>query len=209
MTDALGMPWRYWLAGGPVLAPLALVCLAMWTYFFRSRRALLAAVREGEAVEEELARAGGAPGGGRRAADASPAAGVFAAVVAAARAAIAEGREPGRAFDRAGEERLLVLRRDLVLIGALAGAAPLLGLLGTVAGMIKTFDAVAAAAGDTGSRVASGISEALITTQYGLVVAIPGLFGVERLNRLLVQVRARLGVLRLYVVPDTAPPGAR
>ncbi|MEK9985703.1 MAG: MotA/TolQ/ExbB proton channel family protein, partial [Opitutae bacterium] len=54
-------------------------------------------------------------------------------------------------------------------------AAPLMGLLGTVMGMLATFDGLTSNIGRTIELVASGISEALITTQTGLVIAIPGL----------------------------------
>jgi biopolymer transport protein ExbB len=54
--------------------------------------------------------------------------------------------------------------------------APLLGLLGTVSGMVKTFVVIAEFGTGNARALASGISEALITTQTGLVVAVPGLF---------------------------------
>jgi biopolymer transport protein ExbB len=56
--------------------------------------------------------------------------------------------------------------------------APLLGLLGTVIGMIETFESLADADlfSSSGGGIAGGISQALITTQFGLVVAIPGVF---------------------------------
>jgi biopolymer transport protein ExbB len=57
----------------------------------------------------------------------------------------------------------------------LAGVAPLLGLLGTVSGMITTFEVIASFGTGNARAMASGISEALITTQTGLVVAVPGL----------------------------------
>ncbi len=57
----------------------------------------------------------------------------------------------------------------------LAAIAPLLGLLGTVAGMITTFDVIAKFGTGNAKAMASGISEALVTTQTGLVVAVPGL----------------------------------
>lgn len=57
----------------------------------------------------------------------------------------------------------------------LAAAAPLLGLLGTVTGMISTFDVIAQFGTGNSRALASGISEALITTQSGLVAAVPGL----------------------------------
>lgn len=61
-------------------------------------------------------------------------------------------------------------------IQILANIAPLLGLLGTVGGMIKTFAVIALYGTGNAKALASGISEALITTQTGLVVAIPGIF---------------------------------
>jgi len=61
-------------------------------------------------------------------------------------------------------------------ISLLATIAPLLGLLGTVGGMIKTFEVIAEFGTGNARALASGISEALITTQTGLVVAVPGMF---------------------------------
>ncbi len=75
------------------------------------------------------------------------------------------------------------IRNDFLLIAALAGAAPLLGLSGTVAGMLHTFDVLSRSGSALTAPLASGISEALITTQIGLVIAIPGLFGLSWLRR--------------------------
>ena len=62
--------------------------------------------------------------------------------------------------------------------------APLLGLLGTVIGMIETFESLQGSALFSQSGgIAGGISQALITTQLGLVVAIPGLLIGRRLDR--------------------------
>ena len=68
------------------------------------------------------------------------------------------------------------LRDGLNLISVLAAVAPLLGLLGTVLGMISTFDTIALFGNSNPRAMAGGISEALVTTQTGLIVAIPGLF---------------------------------
>lgn len=70
------------------------------------------------------------------------------------------------------------------LLGALVTAAPLLGLLGTVLGMIQTFEGVGMRSAETGAQMAGGISQALITTQIGLVAALPGTFGLVHLYRL-------------------------
>jgi biopolymer transport protein ExbB len=68
-------------------------------------------------------------------------------------------------------------RQRLVLLRTLVAAAPLSGLLGTVMGMLATFSGIATGGrGDTMDKVAGGISEALITTQTGLMVALPGVF---------------------------------
>ncbi len=69
-----------------------------------------------------------------------------------------------------------ILTRHLAAIAVLAAVAPLLGLLGTVIGMVDTFDVIAAFGTGNVKALAGGISVALITTQGGLLVAIPGLF---------------------------------
>jgi biopolymer transport protein ExbB len=78
-------------------------------------------------------------------------------------------------------------------IALLATVAPLLGLLGTVSGMVTTFSVIAEFGTGNARAMASGISEALITTQTGLVVAVPGLFlasfMIRRSNSLLERMR--------------------
>ena len=65
------------------------------------------------------------------------------------------------------------LQRGILFIKIISVVAPLLGLLGTVVGMINTFQAIMLfGAGDAG-RMAGGISQALVTTEFGLIVAIP------------------------------------
>lgn len=64
------------------------------------------------------------------------------------------------------------LRGDLRVIAALGMVAPLLGLLGTVLGMVRAFAGLASA-GSAAESLSAGISEALISTQTGLVVAVP------------------------------------
>ena len=68
------------------------------------------------------------------------------------------------------------LVRNLGTLGTIAAITPLLGLLGTVIGMITVFGVVETAGGGFTSALAGGISQALITTATGLIVAIPTLF---------------------------------
>ena len=75
-----------------------------------------------------------------------------------------------------GRRELLGLQRGLGALATIVGGAPLLGLLGTVLGMIKIFTVVAAAGSGITEQLASGIAQALITTATGLIIAIPALF---------------------------------
>jgi biopolymer transport protein ExbB len=68
------------------------------------------------------------------------------------------------------------LERFLNTLGTIAGISPLLGLLGTVIGMIKVFSAIIAYGVGNANELAGGISQALITTAAGLTVAIPSYF---------------------------------
>ena len=65
------------------------------------------------------------------------------------------------------------LGQFLPVLSTIGSIAPLLGLLGTITGMIKAFAAIATAGVGDPSKVADGISEALITTATGLIIAIP------------------------------------
>ena len=65
------------------------------------------------------------------------------------------------------------LERYINVIGTIAGVSPLLGLLGTVSGMIKCFNIISMQEVADPASLAGGISEALITTAAGLMVAIP------------------------------------
>jgi biopolymer transport protein ExbB len=78
-----------------------------------------------------------------------------------------------KAIETAGAVEMSFLELGLVGLATVSTVAPLLGFLGTVSGMIRAFDAIAAADQVSAKLVAAGISEALITTEAGLIVAIP------------------------------------
>ena len=78
-----------------------------------------------------------------------------------------------KAIENAAAYEMGRLERGLVVLATTANVAPLLGFLGTVTGMIKSFDALAAAGLSNPGLVANGIKEALTTTAGGLFVAIP------------------------------------
>ena len=79
------------------------------------------------------------------------------------------------AVEDTGRHVVHELERFLNTLGTIAGIAPLLGLLGTVIGMIRVFTEITVQGTGNANALAGGISEALITTAAGLAVAIPSL----------------------------------
>lgn len=77
------------------------------------------------------------------------------------------------AMEEAGLHAIPLLEKFLPTLSTLASISTLLGFTGTVMGMISAFNSIAAANITTPQVVASGVSEALITTAYGLFIAIP------------------------------------
>ena len=75
------------------------------------------------------------------------------------------------------------LERFLDALGTIASISPLLGLLGTVTGIIRAFNAISAGGAGDPRMLSGGIAEALITTAAGLCVAIPALVGYKFLRR--------------------------
>jgi biopolymer transport protein ExbB len=88
-------------------------------------------------------------------------------------------------FEELRTTEIVPFERDLRVMKICVSAAPLMGLLGTVTGMLATFGALASGSGGekTMGLVAGGISEALVTTETGLIIALPGLFFQYQLSR--------------------------
>ena len=97
-----------------------------------------------------------------------------------------------RMLEQHAMEQRPLLRRTLTTITVLAATAPLLGLLGTVTGMINTFDVIALFGTGNARALSGGISKALVTTQSGLLVGIPGLFMSRLLSRRAAAIERRL-----------------
>jgi len=186
---------HYIAAGGVVMIPLALVSTLMWTliinrvFFFRrlyrrnmSRKRASEYIKAGKFSDSKKYR------------------GVTSLLVTDFL-----NRKSGRpSLDRfILDETVLILGssldRYLALIGVLAALAPLLGLLGTVTGMIATFDVISIFGTGNAKAMAGGISEALITTQTGLLVAIPGLYMSNFLNRRAEILKQRLSAVGVYL----------
>jgi biopolymer transport protein ExbB len=107
------------------------------------------------------------------------------------------------ALNASGRREMERLERGLLVLEVVAGVAPLLGLLGTVLGMVSVFDAITAEGLGNAQVLSSGISEALVTTVTGLIIGIPALalysYYVKRTDSLAIELH-ELGtsfVLRL------------
>ena len=190
--------WSIVKDGGPLMIPIAICSLILMAVVFeriislRRGRVIpkpfvtrfMRQVREGELDRDralELCTENG-----------SPVADVLAGAVRKwGRPAV----EVEQAVIDAGERTTNGLRRYLRVFNGVATVSPLLGLLGTVVGMIRAFNAIATA--DAMGRpelLASGISQALLTTAAGLTVAIPALilymYFVSRVDRLIIDIDA-------------------
>jgi biopolymer transport protein ExbB len=100
-------------------------------------------------------------------------------LAAGLRAVVADPRiaEPAlrNSLENAGKAAMHSMERYLNALGTIASAAPMLGLLGTVIGMIEIFASQTAGGGNNPQQLAHGISIALYNTAFGLIVAIPAL----------------------------------
>jgi biopolymer transport protein ExbB len=104
-------------------------------------------------------------------------------------------------FEEVRQSILHDVERRTTFLNTLVAAAPLMGLLGTVIGMLGTFAAIASGGGaETAAMVAAGISEALITTQTGLFVALPGIFLVLVIKRRKHAVEAALARIESLIL---------
>ena len=104
----------------------------------------------------------------------------------------------------------LLLERNLNVLGTMAVVSPLIGLLGTVWGIMRSFSAMARTGSAAPAVVASGVAEALITTVGGLVIAIPALmlynYLTRRMNVMLTIAENNSRTLRTILVEEREKP---
>jgi len=193
--------FQYWQTGGVLMAVLALLGLGIWYHYFSLRDEAVEVAGTSGSFEDDLARrlAQGTIEDNLRCYEAGDDA-LSRAVAHTLRAVRKADQPSGDAFDGFQDAFLARCTRECLILSAYTGAAPLVGLLGTVLGMVTTFEAVSADAGNTAVQVSAGISQALVTTQCGLVVAIPGMFGLAHVRRLTRQACVRFGACRTHLV---------
>ncbi len=171
--------WRAWelvLAGGPVMWPLMALSLWLWSLVLAKFLWVWSAERERlDVVAAVACLQRGQPPQPRG--PRSQALRTFMALRCDG------GRSDQLWWEAAVRRQTPVLWRHVNTVLVLAAVAPLLGLLGTVNGMIDTFQVIRFFGTSNAQALSAGISRALITTQTGLLVAIPGLFAGYFLRR--------------------------
>lgn len=180
--------------GGGWMYPLVLCSLFALGVIIAKGYTLFVARRRSKAVLEEvesLARSGKLDQAIRVAAD-TP--GPVAAILYSGLRRVRDrqsGADIEKAIQTTGIIELGFLERGLSVLATISNVAPLLGFLGTVAGMISAFGAIAEAGQVEASLVASGIKVALITTAAGLIIAVPVNiaynFFVTRIDKLIME----------------------
>ncbi|HOF34357.1 MAG TPA: MotA/TolQ/ExbB proton channel family protein, partial [Spirochaetota bacterium] len=88
---------------------------------------------------------------------------------------IPEGHDPAVYFQFVAEKTQRKIERYIAVVSTIATISPMFGLLGTITGMMKSFGALSKSGASSQELLAAGIAEALLTTAFGLIVAIPAL----------------------------------
>lgn len=181
--DIFGVFWDLVETGGPIMIPIGAISLWMWVLIVLKAEWIVRVRRQSLLVSDAIRRLEGG--------DPVPEAGCCPR--AGALNLFMERYFRGKAFLTGQADQLLLeaavhrqiqgLYRYLPTIMVLAAAAPLLGLLGTVNGMVETFRVIGIYGMGNAQAMASGIKEALITTQAGLLVAIPGVLAGQAMRK--------------------------
>ncbi len=195
VRDYFYMVRDYLAGGGVVMIPLMILSMAMWALIINRalffRRLYHKNMKPSTALDHVL---------NNRIPDRTRYRGVISVLVIE----FLKRKSGDRQLDRFILDETVVwlvssIDRYLAVIGVLAGIAPLMGLLGTVTGMIATFDSIAVFGTGNTRAMAGGISEALITTQTGLLVAIPGIYMKNFLVRRSENLKQRVASLGMYL----------
>ncbi len=197
------------LSGGPVLVAILLVSLyALYIFFER----LFKLSREPGDADALMARVNAAVkernlGMAQRACEQHG--GPVARVLQAALERLPYGRSAVEAaFQEASLQEEQSLTRGLRPLATIAQVAPLLGLLGTVTGMIIAFSEISSQGTGNPAALADGIGQALVTTAAGLIVAIPALIGqnylASRVDNILIEIDRRREELMANVAQAVA-----
>lgn len=173
MLDILNMLAK----GGPVMVPLAACSMLAVTVLVERFLALRNADRGGEELMAAIRQAYRAGDGAEALAECEQLGGPVASVLAAGLRAFLRGEPVAPAMEEQTLADQRVLNRRLVVLDTIVTLAPLLGLLGTVLGMISAFKIISVSGTSHPAGITGGVAEALIATATGLAIAIFCLVG--------------------------------
>lgn len=190
--------WNTWLAGGWTMIPLA--ALGLMTYAAAVRMFLYFSKRDFHKLsEDQWANWIQNPENGK---------GEIGEIIRYTQDEVTSIHEIHNRFAEVVVSKMPYIDRNITFINILVTAAPLIGLLGTVMGMLMTFQSIGAGGGEMAEMMAKGISAALFPPEVGLCIAIPGLLMVHLLKRKRDEYDAFLAKIESFTVQMHKKHGA-
>ena len=190
--------WNTWLAGGWTMVPLAL--LGLLTYGAAVRMFLYFSKRDfHKLTEHQWSQCVKNPDNGE---------GEIGEIIRYTQDEVGSVDEIHSRFAEVMIAKMPDIDRNITFINILVTAAPLIGLLGTVMGMLLTFQSIGMGGGEMAEMMAKGISAALFPPEVGLCIAIPGLLMVYLLKRKRDEYDAFLAKLESFTVQMHKKHGA-
>jgi biopolymer transport protein ExbB len=165
MNTILQEMWKTWATGGPVMTAMAVLAIMM---FVTAIRLLLKLNFKGIARESDTTLR-------TWVVDPTLAPQRIRELVRYTQDEIHSVRDIEGRFREVEANEVTEMDRGVAFLNVLVISSPLFGLLGTVMGMLLTFKAIGVGGSSTSEVIAKGISEALVCTQTGMMVAVPGL----------------------------------
>ena len=164
--ETIDFIWNTWESGGVVMFPLILVAFLIYSVAIHLLLSLMR--RSFRNLDDEILI--------KWVEDPEKSEGEVGRIIRFTQDGVLELSDVYSRFSEVFSSCLPFFERRLVYLNTLITTAPLLGLLGTVMGMLISFKGLSIGGGKLLDVVASGISEALITTEMGLLIAVPGYF---------------------------------
>ena len=164
--ETIDFIWNTWESGGVVMFPLILVAFLIYSVAVHLLLSLMR--RSFRNLDDEILI--------KWVEDPEKSEGEVGRIIRFTQDGVLELSDVYSRFSEVFSSCLPFFERRIVYLNTLITTAPLLGLLGTVMGMLITFKGLSIGGGKLIDVVASGISEALITTEMGLLIAVPGYF---------------------------------
>ena len=163
---------HYFLEGGAFMWPILLTLLFGLAFVIERAYSLMMSAVDSQTFFESVSQSIKDNGADAAVQVCSETEGPVAAIFHAGLSKIGRGlEEVEKAIQNAGAIEMAFLEKNMIWLNAVITIAPMLGFTGTVVGMIAAFDAIKAANDISPAVVAGGISQALLTTAFGLIVA--------------------------------------